>query len=250
MNGSNTTADINRRLFLAACGSAMAAGALACGSQSSSPSLTSPSASDTSPASTNAACVVTPALTEGPYFVDERLNRSDIRTDAATGIARAGVPLGLTFRLSQISSAGICAPLAGALIDVWHCDASGLYSDVAAQSTIGQKFLRGYQTTDAAGSAQFTTIYPGWYMGRAVHIHFKVRTNPAGSSGLEFTSQFFFDESLTDVVHAQAPYSAKGRRDTRNSSDGIYVLGGSQMLITLAPSGNGYAGSFGVSVRV
>ena len=198
---------------------------------------------------TNVACVVTPALTEGPYFVDERLNRSDIRSDPATGVVKAGVPLALTVRLSQISSAGACTALAGALVDMWHCDAVGLYSDVSSQ-TSGQKFLRGYQLTDASGAAQFTTIYPGWYMGRAVHIHFKVRTNPGSANGLEFTSQMFFDEALTDAVHAQAPYNTRGRRDTANSSDGIYQGGGSQVLLPLSASGSGYSGTFNVGVRV
>src|SRR5439155_11042819 len=120
-------------------------------------------------------------------------------------------------------------PLTGALVDIWHCDGLGSYSDIAMQSTQGQRFLRGYQTTDGNGIAQFVTIYPGWYMGRAVHIHVKVRTNPAGSAGLEFTSQMFFDESLTDAVHAQPPYSAKGRRDTLNAADGIFLGGGNQV---------------------
>jgi protocatechuate 3,4-dioxygenase beta subunit len=115
------------------------------------------------PVSTNAQCVVTPALTEGPYFVDETLNRSDIRTDPATGAARPGVPLDLTLALSQVGSSG-CGALTGALVDMWHRDALGLYSDVPAQRTVGQQFLRGYQVSDASGRVRFTTIYPGWYV--------------------------------------------------------------------------------------
>lgn len=163
---------------------------------------------------------------------------------------QTGVPLNLIVKLSQVSSGGACAALTGALVDVWHCDALGLYSDVGAQGTLGQKFLRGYQLTDATGEARFTTIYPGWYPGRAVHVHFKVRTSPGSASGLEFTSQMFFDEALTDVVHAQAPYSSKGRRNTTNASDGIYQAGGSQVLFPLAPSGDGYTGTFNVGVRL
>ena len=106
------------------------------------------------------------------------------------------------------------------------------------------------RASDANGEARFTTIYPGWYPGRAVHVHFKVRTNPGSASGLEFTSQMFFDEALTDVVHAQAPHSSKGRRNTTNASDGIYQAGGSQVLFPLAPSGDGYTGTFNVGVRV
>ena len=224
-------------------------------SPSSTPTAATPAATTpiaATPAtggSSNASCVVTPALTEGPYFVDERLNRSDIRTDPASGVARAGVPVTIAIQLSQIAAAGTCSPLADALVDMWHCDAGGLYSDISGQRTTGERFLRGYQLSDANGAVRFTTIYPGWYMGRAVHIHFKVRTNPAGSRGLEFTSQMFFDESLTDTVHAQAPYSIRGRRDTTNSSDGIFRDGGTSLLLPLSASAGGYAGTFNVGVR-
>lgn len=240
---------VGRRDALQFLGSFVAVGFLnGCGSddESSADAGTSPSSST---ASTNAQCVVTPALTEGPYFVDERLNRSDIRSDPATGAVSPGVSLSLTVLLSQISSAGACTPLAGALVDMWHCDALGVYSDISAQSTLGERFLRGYQLSDSSGNARFTTIYPGWYSGRAVHIHFKVRTNPDGPSGLEFTSQMFFDEVLTDVVHAQSPYSGKGRRDTTLSSDGIYRSGGSSLLVPLSASGSGYAGTLSVGVQ-
>jgi protocatechuate 3,4-dioxygenase beta subunit len=194
--------------------------------------------------------VVTPALTEGPYFVDEMLNRSDIRSDPSTGVARPGVPLDLTLVLSQVGGASGCSALTGALVDMWHCDALGVYSDVSAQRTVGQRFLRGYQISDVNGGVRFTTVYPGWYQGRAVHIHFKVRTSPGASSGLEFTSQLFFDEALTDQVHAQSPYSQKGRRDTLITTDGIFRSGGTSLLVPLAASGAGYAGTMYVGVRV
>jgi protocatechuate 3,4-dioxygenase beta subunit len=164
-------------------------------------------------------------------------------------VVKAGVPLAITMKLSQVSGSS-CTALTGALVDMWHCDALGVYSDIAQQNTVGQKFLRGYQVSDSSGNVQFTTVYPGWYQGRAVHIHFKVRTTPGASSGLEFTSQLFFDESLTDIVHAQAPYNTKGRRDTTNTTDGIYQGGGSQVLIPLSASGGGYAGTFNIGVRV
>jgi protocatechuate 3,4-dioxygenase beta subunit len=236
---------VGRRDVLYTLGSFIAVGFVGCGS-SSSP--TSPSSSSSS-TSANSSCVVTPSLTEGPYFVDERLNRSDLRSDPATGAVKAGVPLAIAMKLSQISASS-CTALAGAVVDMWHCDAVGVYSDIAQQNTVGQKFLRGYQVSDSNGNVQFTTVYPGWYQGRAVHIHFKVRTTPSASSGLEFTSQMFFDESLTDIVHAQAPYNQKGRRDTTNTADGIYQGGGSQVLIPLSASGGGYAGTFNIGVRV
>ncbi len=243
---------LGRREALYRLGSVVAVGFLVgCGGDDNAvtgSTSTGSTTSTTTPASTNAQCVVTPALTEGPYFVDEHLNRSDIRADPTTGVVRPGVLLTLGVALSQVSSAGACTPMAGALVDVWHCDALGTYSDV--QGAIGQKFLRGYQVTDASGLAQFITIYPGWYTGRAVHIHFKVRTNASGSSGLEFTSQMFFDEALTDIVHAEAPYNTKGHRDTTLASDSIYQSGGSSLLVPLSASGGGYAGTLNVGVRV
>ena len=196
-------------------------------------------------------CVVTPDQTEGPYFVEERLNRSDIRVDPSTGAVKAGVPLSLTLRLSSLS-AGTCAPLAGTLVDVWHCDALGMYSDVrdGRFNTVGQKFLRGYQVSDASGIVTFQTIYPGWYTGRAVHIHFKVRTNPAGSRGREFTSQLYFDEAMTDAVHAKAPYNTKGRRNTLNAADGIYRNGGRQLTLPLVAQAGGYGATFDIGVKM
>ena len=121
------------------------------------------------------ACVVTPAQTEGPYFVDEKLNRVDIRSDPGTGKVSAGAPLDMELRVYRVAN-GSCQPMAGAMVDVWQCDAMGQYSDVRDMNglfaTSGQKFLRGHQITDAAGVAKFTTVYPGWYQGRCVHIHF------------------------------------------------------------------------------
>ena len=196
------------------------------------------------------ACIVRPGQTEGPYFVEERLNRSDIRLDPATGKAAAGVPLSVTFKTLRVSG-GRCTPLAGAHVDVWHCDALGAYSDVRDPrgSTVGQKFLRGFQTTDAAGLARFTTIYPGWYEGRAVHIHFKVRTDVA-PRGREFTSQVYFDDAVTDAVHRQDPYAARGQRRVRNGRDGLFAHGGDQLLLTVAEDGRGYAGTFEVGLQL
>ena len=254
MKVSDVDGRVTRRGAIQVLGSVVAVGFLSdCGGgDPSSPTSASSSATGaaTSAATTNAQCVVTPAETDGPYFVDERLNRSDIRSDPATGVVKAGVVLDLTVMLSQISAAGACTPLAGALVDMWHCDALGVYSDISQQASLGQEFLRGYQTSDANGGVRFTTVYPGWYSGRAVHIHFKVRTNPDGAKGLEFTSQMFFDESLTDVVHAQAPYSSKGRRNTTLATDSIYQSGGTSLLVPLSGSGSGYAGTFYVGVRV
>ena len=266
---------LTRREALGLIGGAASAAAIAatvgCSSDSSTPSGTaaskpasaspspSPSAAATSAATATqaaataapaVACVVTPAETEGPYFVDEKLNRSDIRSDPATGVVKEGVPLELTLFVSQVGSSG-CTPLAGALVDVWHCDALGVYSDVAngagQASTSGQKFLRGYQTTDANGQVKFQTIFPGWYMGRTVHIHFKVRTDPASAQGFEFTSQLFFDEPVTGAVFAQAPYSTKGPQDTTNARDSIFSP---DLILPVTAQSSGYAGTYHIGVNL
>ncbi|HEX5635658.1 MAG TPA: intradiol ring-cleavage dioxygenase, partial [Gammaproteobacteria bacterium] len=183
-----------------------------------------------------------PEMTEGPYFVDEMLNRSDIRSDPTDGTVSVGTPLELTFNVSQVSANG-CVPLEGAQVDIWHCDAFGVYSDV--QNAVGKKFLRGYQATDANGLATFTTIYPGWYPGRAVHIHFKIRIN-----GYDFTSQVFFDDAYTDQVYLQEPYSQRGERNPRNDNDNIYNNGGSQLLLTTTPTATGHAAIFDIGIQI
>jgi protocatechuate 3,4-dioxygenase beta subunit len=197
-------------------------------------------------------CVVRPALTEGPYFVDEKLNRADIRSDPATGTVRPGLPLALTFLVSRVSG-GACTALPNATVDVWHCDALGVYSDASDPSfnTKGQKFLRGFQATDAGGKAAFTTIYPGWYQGRAVHIHFKIRTTAANGQVSDFTSQVFLPEDLNDQVLSQAPYAQKnvsGR--LRNERDGIFQGSGGKLTLAPAKSADGYAATFDVGLVV
>jgi protocatechuate 3,4-dioxygenase beta subunit len=211
-------------------------------------------ASSTVAAASAPGCVVRPAQTAGPYYVDEKLNRSDIRSDPSDGSVRPGTPLELTFNVSRIASGGSCAALAGAVVDVWHCDALGVYSDVNDQSgffdTRGKKFLRGYQVTDAAGRATFKTIYPGWYEGRTVHIHFTVRTNPASSAAHEFTSQIYFDDALNDKVLAEAPYSSKGKRTMKNEADGIFRENGSQLIVAVRPAATGYTGTFDIALQM
>ncbi len=186
-------------------------------------------------------CVARPALTEGPFFVDERLNRSDIRSDPSNGCVKPGVPLKININIFR-TSGSICTPLAGALVDIWHTDAAGGYSDVSGQgnpNNLGQKFLRGYQVTDANGAVEFTTIYPGWYSGRTVHVHYKVRLFSGTTRTYEFTSQVMFDDTLTDQVFTQSPYSAKPNRNTRNSNDSIYQSGGSTLLLDVKADGQG-----------
>jgi len=195
-------------------------------------------------------CVVRPELTIGPYFVDGQLNRSDIRTNSADNSVKEGLPLTLAIGVFDVSS-NSCAPLEGAQVDIWHCDAQGHYSGVSDPGfdTSGQDFLRGYQLTDSSGKVQFLTIYPGWYSGRAVHIHFTIRTKATDGSDYQFTSQFFFDDALSDQVHSQEPYASKGQRNTRNTNDNIYNGGGEQLLLNLeGDTTNGFTSTFNIGL--
>jgi protocatechuate 3,4-dioxygenase beta subunit len=192
-------------------------------------------------------CIVTPEQTEGPFFSDVRLNRSDIRSDPSDSSVKDGAPLDLVLRVSSVGS-GSCAPLAGAMVDVWHCDAAGMYSD-PGRGTAGKKFLRGHQVTDAQGAVRFATIYPGSYPGRAVHIHFKVRITSGPRQGSEITSQLYFDDAVSDRILARPPYSAAGRR-TRNSDDGLYRRGGDRLMLSLTELGGGFAGEYHVGIKI
>jgi protocatechuate 3,4-dioxygenase beta subunit len=245
---------LSRREVLALLGGSSVALIAACGPGALTSASPTPTAQQTGAAATAAAatssaattvlpsCIVRPALTEGPYFVDEKLDRSDIRSDPGTGAVRSGALLTLNFLVSRVSGSA-CTALSGAVVDVWHCDALGVYSDV--DNARGQKFLRGFQTTDASGSAKFTTVYPGWYQGRAVHIHFKIR--PTSSS--EFTSQLFFDDALSTQVFAQTPYSQKGTQGiTRNSADGIFQQSGGKLTLNVTKSGDAYAATFDIGL--
>ncbi|MEO8442430.1 MAG: intradiol ring-cleavage dioxygenase [Betaproteobacteria bacterium] len=208
-------------------------------------------ASSSSAAEPALSCVASPEQTEGPYFVDERLNRADIRSDPADGSVREGLPLTLALTISSIT-AGKCAPLPGATVDIWHCDMAGAYSDARDPgfNTVGKKFLRGYQVTDTAGRVRFTTIYPGWYAGRTVHIHFKVRGAAAAGRGYDFTSQLYFDDAYTDRVYARNPYARRGRCTVRNAGDGLFRDGGSRLILPVAENDAGYAANFNVGLRL
>jgi protocatechuate 3,4-dioxygenase beta subunit len=191
-------------------------------------------------------CVVKPELSAGPFFVDTTLNRSDIRRDPTTKRLKEGALLALTLRVSDFKQAA-CSPLAGAQVDIWHCDAEGVYSGVndGQRDTTDQLWLRGYQITDDAGIAQFSTIYPGWYRGRAVHIHFSIRTQ----TGYAFTSQLFFDDAMSnDLFTSQAPYNQRGRLDMPTERDGLFRQVGQVMQMQVEPTEEGYAAVFDVAL--
>ena len=115
---------------------------------------------------------------------------------------------------------------------------------------MGQNFLRGYQVTDANGKAQFTTIYPGWYQGRAVHIHFKLRSALDATKSHTFTSQLFFDDTLSEQVFALIPYKSHGQTNMKNAMDNIYQSGGTVLLLKTVKEGDGYTATFYVGVSI
>jgi len=188
-------------------------------------------------------CVAKPEMVEGPYFVDEGLNRSDIRVDTSDGSLSDGTKLTLDLDVLQITD-GVCAPLPDAMVDIWHCDAYGVYSDEAANNSVGKTFLRGYQISNTAGRVRFVTVLPGWYQGRTVHIHIKIRTTGTDGNPYEFTSQLYFTEDFQLAYLATDPYAAKGARDTTNDTDGIYGDIGDQMLLGPRRQGHGWAAGF------
>lgn len=191
-------------------------------------------------------CLVKPEATEGPFFFEGDLFRRDIRTDTGSGDVSPGLPLALTIGVSRVDGAA-CVPLEGAIVDVWHCDARGRYSGYASEGTEGQTFLRGFQRTDADGEARFTTVYPGWYGGRAVHIHLKVRTDETADA-YEFTSQLYFPDELSDRVFDRDLYAARSGTRRRNEQDGLYRRGGNQLTLAPEPDGEGYAARFDVGL--
>ena len=170
----------------------------------------------TTAATTSPDCVLTPELTEGPYYLDLDLMRSDITE------GRPGLGYDLTVKVVDADS---CEAIEDAIVDVWHCDAEGVYSGVDGD---GGTFLRGIQVADGTGTATFRTIFPGWYSGRAVHIHLKVI-----QGGQTWTGQLFFDDATLDRVYGMEPYSARGPADVSNASDGIFgESGGSTVVAT------------------
>ncbi|MEV6348310.1 hypothetical protein [Actinoplanes sp. NPDC051851] len=192
-------------------------------------------------------CVVKPEMTEGPYFVDENLDRSDLRTEPTTGEQVDGTTLVLDLTVLQVTD-GTCVALPDAKVDIWQCDALGVYSDVAAQGTTGLSYLRGYQATDSDGLASFTTVLPGWYSGRTVHIHVKIQTTGTDGNAYEFTSQLYLPEDFTTQYLAEGVYATNGTADTTNATDMHYANGGDQMLLDPVSTDDGYRASFAIAL--
>jgi protocatechuate 3,4-dioxygenase beta subunit len=237
-----------------------------CGSPSSA------STSGTSSSSASSSCEQATNVTRGPYFVDNIDDpnisgdvvdssipeRSDVRTDTkGSGGTQSGLPLTLTINVGSYSSSS-CSPIAGAQVHIWHCNAQGEYSDIEAAGNgggadlTGQNFLRGYQSTDSNGQVTFTTIYPGWYSGRTVHIHMKVRIfDSSGNVTTEATTQLFFDDTTSTAVYtANSAYSRSASRDVLNAADQIYGSEGPALLISLTGSSStSYAGTISIGIE-
>lgn len=204
---------VSRRAALA--GLAGSAAVVAGGGHAAAAASSEPATSTPVPGSANV-CRMMPRMVEGPFYFDPDLVREDITE------GRPGVPLKL---LLQVVEGATCQPIPGARVDVWHCDATGQYSGYDGQgddrgiSTKGEKFLRGTQTTNAAGEVAFKTIYPGWYRGRTTHIHFKVLLD----ENAMLTGQMYFPDALSEYIFTTiAPYTERAaKRDTLNSTDWI-----------------------------
>jgi protocatechuate 3,4-dioxygenase beta subunit len=175
-------------------------------------------------------CVLTPEESEGPYYFDVDSVRSDIRED------RQGTQLRLAMRVRDAS----CQPISNAVVDIWHCDAGGEYSGFGRSDDM--RFLRGAQVTNADGVVEFQTIYPGWYQGRATHIHFKVHLN----NKTVLTSQAYFDEKINDAVYVAQPYTAHAGRRTTNDQDRLFHTAN---LLRLSQDNQGYLGVLTIGVR-
>jgi len=178
----------------------------------------------------SSSCTLTAEQTEGPYYFDADAIRRDIRED------REGTRLRLAVRVRDAAS---CEPLADAVVDIWHCDAGGAYSGFDTGE--GERFLRGTQVTDRDGIVEFTTVYPGWYQGRTVHIHAKVHLDRS----TVLTTQLYFDDAISDAVFAAAPYADRGEREQRNDSDGIFD---DSLVLDLSEDGDGYVGAISFDV--
>jgi protocatechuate 3,4-dioxygenase beta subunit len=178
-------------------------------------------------------CMLTPELTEGPYYVAGEKVRRNITE------GRPGTPLALHL---TVLNASTCRPMKNAAVDIWHTDALGNYSGTDGASTT---FMRGIQRTNAKGLAVFYSVYPGWYTGRTVHIHVKVHVGGA----VVHTGQLFFNDSLTDRVYRHSPYRSRGSRDTRNAADSIFRNRGKKGLLSVRRRGGGYVASIAMGVH-
>jgi protocatechuate 3,4-dioxygenase beta subunit len=198
-------------------------------------------------AGTKPDCVLTPEQEEGPFYIDLAQVRQDVVEN------RPGVPLALA--LTVIDS-DTCEPVRDAAVDIWHCDALGVYSGEPSEGSQGETYLRGIQLTDGNGLAEFATIYPGQYPGRTTHIHLKVHTGGRRGDGtysgghVSHTGQLFTSDRRDAEVFALPPYSRNTAGITPRNTDGIFRdQSGSSSVLTLARAGGNLARD-GLTARV
>lgn len=238
--GRVTSARVNRRTALGLLGALGAGWSASCGedtpSVATSPSPPpAPSAPPTPQTPDGAACATTPTETRGPFPSIGDLVRSDIRD------GRGGTELALT--ITVVDAGDDCAPVPEATVSIWQCDAAGGYSQYGTETD--EAYLRGVQTTDADGRARFTTVYPGWYPGRATHIHVEAFVDGRSVS----VSQIAFPDEVSSAVHVSGVYAARGENPTRNTTDAIFRDGISQQTATLTGDPErGFEGTFQLAV--
>jgi protocatechuate 3,4-dioxygenase beta subunit len=238
---------LSRRQALSALGSAGLAFA-GCSSSATSPSSTTSTGSGSTTGTTNStACAVTAEETAGPY--PDQLGMVNgtafFRQDVTEG--KSGLPLTLVLTIVNVKSS--CSPVSAAPVEIWQCDATGNYSEYSqpGYNGTGQTFLRGLQTTNAAGQVTFKTIYPGWYAGRATHIHLQVFMNGV----VVKTSQVAFPESISASVYRTGVYASHGQNSTTNASDNVFSDGTQTELATLSgDTTSGYTATLTVGVSI
>ncbi len=224
---------------------------------SSSSSSGSGSSSSSSSGGSSASCALTPEGEVGPYFTDDSAsgyNRSDIRSNLDGSSTQSGIPL--TLHLYVYDFDNNCAAMSGVQVDIWHCNASGVYSNESVESTLGQSWLRGYQVTDSSGAVTFKTIVPGWYQGRTTHIHLRLRSSYNSSASLtdgSNTTQLFFPQLLVDSIDTTvSPYSSEGKNNTTNVGDHVYTgeTHAKMEMVLSGDSSNGYVASFVIGLPI
>ena len=209
----------------------------------------------TTTTTTNSSCIVSPEGEEGPYFVNDSAKgfaRSDIRSNLDGSNTQDGIPLKLS--ISVFDSENSCAAMANVQVDIWHCNASGVYSAEGVESTSGETWLRGYQLTDSNGLVTFVTIVPGWYAGRTTHIHLRLRSSYDSTStgGTNTTQLFFSQDVITTISTTISPYSAEGTNPTTNATDHVYAgeVSGETLLTLSGDTTSGYTAAFKVNLPI
>jgi len=236
---------LSRREILGALGVAGVGFAVGCSGSATSPTATTTTA--TGGTSSTASCTVTPEETAGPYPDRTGMinNSAYFRQDITEG--KSGLPLTLALTVVNVNKS--CSPVTNASVEVWQCDATGNYSEYSqpGYDGTGQTFLRGVQTTDSQGKVTFRTIYPGWYMGRATHIHLDVFVNGAAVK----TTQTAFPEDISSGVYRTGVYAAHGQNSTTNTSDNVFSDGTQYELATLSgDTTSGYTATLTIGISV